>query len=570
MAGLSRSSSYFILPTMLAIVLALLAGVELWRSHHQALREGEREAENLIHLLAEQMERTVQAIDLTLIGMRDALAVAPDTPANDPRLQATLKRRLAALPFVRALFVIGSDGFLIHDTDYPSTPNVSLADRAYFEVHRNAPDVGLYVGHPLRSRSVNVWFISVSRRLSNADGSFAGVAVAAVEPRYFERFFASLEVGGEGAISLFLKDGTLLARTPNLDELIGKSFSTVELFQSPPPSGSWRVYWTNSAIDGTRRVIGAQALAGAPIIVSAGLGERAVLQAWLQYARVVAGGSILVLLLIAVSSALLRRSHAREEREKARVARSQRLETLGRIAGGIAHDFGNTIRIIQSTLTLLRPSLANQPDAVSLMADADRTLKSAYGMIDRLLAFARRQELRPTPVDLRDLLSGFTPILRQAAGPQVQLDLDLRDTATCLIDPAHLEAALLNLVLNCREAMPNGGRIVLELHKTTRPARHGKRRRANAQAEPWAEIVIRDNGVGMPRDVLERALDPFFTTKEAGSGLGLSQVLGFVQQSAGEVHLESEEGVGTTVRLLFPTTSDAPIASSARLSADAR
>jgi len=213
MAGLSRSSSYFILPTMLAVGLALLAGVELWRSYHQALREGEREAENLIHLLAEQMERTVQAIDLTLIGMRDALAVAPETPANDPRLQATLKRRLAALPFVRALFVIGPDGFLIHDTDYPSTPNVSLADRPYFEVHRNPPDAGLYIGHPLRSRSVDVWFISVSRRLSNADGSFAGVAVAAVEPRYFERFFASLEVGDEGAISLFLKDGTLLART---------------------------------------------------------------------------------------------------------------------------------------------------------------------------------------------------------------------------------------------------------------------------------------------------------------------------------------------------------------------
>jgi two-component system, NtrC family, sensor kinase len=120
MAGLSRSGSYFILPTMLAIVLASLAGAELWRSYHQALKDGEREAENLMHLLAEQMERTVQAIDFTLIGMRDALAVAPDTQANDPRLQATLKGRLAALPFVRALFVIGPDGFLIHDTDYPA------------------------------------------------------------------------------------------------------------------------------------------------------------------------------------------------------------------------------------------------------------------------------------------------------------------------------------------------------------------------------------------------------------------------------------------------------------------
>jgi signal transduction histidine kinase len=123
------------------------------------------------------------------------------------------------------------------------------------------------------------------------------------------------------------------------------------------------------------------------------------------------------------------------------------------------------------------------------------------------------------------------------------------------LDPAHLEAALLNLVLNCREALPNGGRIVMELHETTRPVRRGKLRAASSQEEIWAEIVIRDNGVGMPRDVLERALDPFFTTKKAGSGLGLSQVLGFAQQSAGELHLESKEGIGTTVRLQFRTTN---------------
>jgi hypothetical protein len=214
MAGMSRLSSYFILPAMLALVLALIAGLELWHGYHQALRAGEREAENLVHVLAEQTERTIQAVDFTLISMRDALAVVPNTPPNDQRLQATLKERLAALPFVRGLFVIGPDGFLIHDTDFPNTPNVSLADRRYFEVHRNSPDVGLYISRPLLSRSVKTWFISVSRRLNNADGSFAGVAVAAVEPRYFERFFESLEVGAGGTIALFLSDGTLLARTP--------------------------------------------------------------------------------------------------------------------------------------------------------------------------------------------------------------------------------------------------------------------------------------------------------------------------------------------------------------------
>ena len=168
----------------LAFLLGLLAAAEMWRSCGQATSAAERLAEVFAKLLAEQTEGTIRAIDLTLIGVREALRVAPGLAPNDPAYQAALKERLKSLPYVRALFVIGADGYITHDTDYPKTPRMSLEDRPYFQVHRMDPSLGLHIGKPLLSRSVGVWFVSFSRRINNPDGSFGGVVVAALEPGY--------------------------------------------------------------------------------------------------------------------------------------------------------------------------------------------------------------------------------------------------------------------------------------------------------------------------------------------------------------------------------------------------
>jgi signal transduction histidine kinase len=197
---------------------------------------------------------------------------------------------------------------------------------------------------------------------------------------------------------------------------------------------------------------------------------------------------------------------------------------------------------------------------MALVDEADRSLKSAFDIIDRLLAFARRQELSPRATDLGALVSGFAPILRQAAGPQVQVDLDLDAgrPLVCVIDPIHLESALLNLVLNGKDAMPDGGRIVIAVREAHAPRKGPFQRRPQSASPRWAEVAVRDTGSGMSREVLERAFEPFFTTRTAGSGLGLSQVLGFVQQSAGDVRIDSREGGGTAVSMLFPTSADLP------------
>jgi signal transduction histidine kinase len=536
----------------LAICIGLPAAAEIWRSYREATSVAERSVIGIARLLAEQTERTIQAIDFTLIGIRDVLRLAPGRPAGDPAIRAALEARLESIPYVRTLFVIGPDGLATHTARRPPTQYSSVADREFFQVHKENADIGLHIGRPLRSRPWDRWFVSLSRRIDNPDGSFGGVVVAAMEPAYLKRLYEELSSGNGRLIALLLRDGTLIARTPDHDENIGRTFtdSPVRLLALEHGSG---VTWSTSPIDRTPRIVAYRTLAGGSLIALVGWTEGTIYDTWIEHAAVVAGGALLVWLLAAGLTWLWLKSRRRERLEQARLAQVQRLEMMGRIAGGIAHDLGNTIRIARTTFTLLRPSLAGRQDAMALVDDADRSLESAFDIIDRLLAFARRQELSPKPTDLADLISGFAPILRQAVCPEVDLDLDLAGPLVCVIDPIHLESALLNLVLNSKDAMPDGGRIAIVL-RAAPPPRDRRRRGTgrHAEAARWAEIVVRDNGSGMSRDVQERAFEPFFTTRTGGSGLGLSQVLGFVQQSAGEIRIESQEGRGTTVTLRFP------------------
>src|SRR5262245_62048676 len=154
----------------LAVAIGVLAAAEIGRGYGQATTAAERSVSGLVRLVAEQTERTIQGIDLTLIGIRDALKVAPDLPPHDPAFRAALQERLKVLPYVLSLCVIGPDGIVIHGSGDPSTQTLGFSDRPYFQVHRDDPRVGLHIGQPLQNRFHKVWFVSVSRRLTGPDG----------------------------------------------------------------------------------------------------------------------------------------------------------------------------------------------------------------------------------------------------------------------------------------------------------------------------------------------------------------------------------------------------------------
>jgi signal transduction histidine kinase/CheY-like chemotaxis protein len=228
------------------------------------------------------------------------------------------------------------------------------------------------------------------------------------------------------------------------------------------------------------------------------------------------------------------------------LAQARKMEAVGQLTGGVAHDFNNLLTVVLGNIDMLgrRPEdearRTRRIDAIRQATERGRDLTR------QLLAFSRRQHLSPVSVDVNALIADFTPLIRQAVGEAVTLDVQLASVPlSAHVDPTQLETALLNLAVNARDAMPGGG--VLTITTARRAGTGGDR----------VVIDIRDSGVGMSPEVRERVFEPFFTTKEVGkgSGLGLSQVYGFVRQSDGEVQVESAPGHGTTFSLRLPASS---------------
>ena len=246
---------------------------------------------------------------------------------------------------------------------------------------------------------------------------------------------------------------------------------------------------------------------------------------------------------------------------------AQRLETVGQLTGGIAHDFNNLLTIIQGNLQVLEelPAVADDPYGRELITAAIRAARRGSELTGKLLAFSRRQVLRPTRVEVAPMLRSLAEMLARAVDQRIRITVEADETGlTVDVDPGQLESALLNLAVNARDAMPSGGQLKLHAFSCNSlppTVRREPRRLAENVPGSWVAIAIRDTGEGMSEDVKEHALEPFFTTKAAGrgTGLGLSTVYGFINQSDGGLSLESQAGSGTTVTLYLPRRlSDGP------------
>ena len=237
----------------------------------------------------------------------------------------------------------------------------------------------------------------------------------------------------------------------------------------------------------------------------------------------------------------------------AQLRQSQKMEAIGTLTGGMAHDFNNLLGIIIGNLDMLRDARANDPDIDELAGEAlDAAMRGAE-LTRSLLAFARRQPLQPRHLDLDVVIAGVVNLLSRTLGEDIEMALNFsQNLCSVVADPAQLEASLINLATNARDAMPRGGKLtVATMHQTLRANDVA----ANPDVPPgdYAVIEVTDTGEGMTPEVRSRIFEPFFTTKdERGTGLGLSMVFGFMKQSGGHLSVYSEPGVGTTFRLYFP------------------
>ncbi len=257
----------------------------------------------------------------------------------------------------------------------------------------------------------------------------------------------------------------------------------------------------------------------------------------------------------AISGAALVYHDATASREtEHKLLQSQKLDAIGKLTGGVAHDFNNMLTVITGTTETLVAGLAHQPALQKTAELIDQAAERCSELIQHLLAFARRQPLQPRDVDVNATVLDIAKLLRPTLGEQVEVNSILeQETATAHIDASQLANSLLNMAINARDAMPNGGKLLLETRNVVLDEAYAQ---ANPDVKPgpYVMLAVSDTGAGMTQDVLDKVFEPFFTTKEVGkgTGLGLSMVYGFVKQSGGHIRIYSEVGHGTTIKLYLP------------------
>lgn len=248
-----------------------------------------------------------------------------------------------------------------------------------------------------------------------------------------------------------------------------------------------------------------------------------------------------------------------------RIRQTEKMEALGQFTGGIAHDFNNILTVITGTIEILTEAVAEDPSLLEITMMIDEAATRGANLTQDLLSFARKQPLEPRETDVNSLIIDTARLLRPTLGEHIEIE-SVFEEEVCLatVDPSQLSTALLNLAINARDAMPGGGKLIIETRSIRLDEAYASMH-SEVQPGRYALIAVSDTGVGIPTAILDKVFDPFFTSKEPGkgTGLGLSMVYGFVKQSAGHIKIYSEEGHGTTIKIYLPPGTGAALVSEA-------
>ncbi|ABD07965.1 periplasmic sensor hybrid histidine kinase [Rhodopseudomonas palustris HaA2] len=484
--------------------------------------------------------------------------------AGEGALHARLKRLAAGSEQIKSMWIFDSNGqTLVNTLLYPS-PRTDFSDRDYFKAHVGK-DIGLFVGRALQPRPPygGAPFFGVSVRRNMPDGSFAGTIQSSVLPNYFEGFYAKVGRENGSYAALVREDGAILARFPAIEHA-DATIKSDGLIGRAMRAGSTEGTLTHvSALDGIERRIAYRKLPNLPVYVYAGLETEAIRRMWLsQLGAYLLVGLPATAALIAIVVLALRRTRRLYEEAGRRAAaenalkQSQRLESLGRLTGGVAHDFNNLLMVVGGSVQKLRRRHHDLQDRRTFDM-IDSAVAKGAGLTRQLLSFSRRHNVAAKLVDLGDAVMKFADVLRQSVRSDIAIAIEPpTEPVVVQIDPNEFEIALLNLALNARDAMPDGGRITISI-RTETLKNFGPRRLTG----DYAILGFADTGIGIAEEIRDRIFEPFFTTKpvDRGTGLGLSQIYGFIQQSNGAITVESTVGGGTRFDLFLPRSTESPI-----------
>lgn len=580
----------------ITIILLICAGAGFaaYELRQRDINEAKRELRALDILLAEETERSIQSADLMLQSIQEKFAGdgidTADAFSSSLAGRETfemLKARTTGMPLLDAVELIDAEGRLVNMSRFFPAPEINVADSDFFRALKNRATDAPYLSGPARSRSVGKLDIFLARRFNNKQGEFVGVLVAALDPVYFQNLFGALQ-GGDG-VSLWRRDGTVLVSSPTLTgvDTLFKQLPSRSLRRMGEPM----TYVAAATSSEPSRIVAAMADREFPLVLSVSKTVDEVLADWRQFLALLILGTILCVLMIGTIMLLLMRQFstyeqltaavaergravALREQAEAQLRQAQKLESIGQLTGGIAHDFNNLLTAVLGNLELLKRHLESKDRRLYNFAkNAYDAANRGASLTQRLLAFSRRQPLEPRPTGLASLLAAISEILRRTLGEKIDITANIAtDLRPALVDQNQLENAILNIAINARDAMEGGGRLHFEA------VNHNCAGMVDARglAMPLDQCIllsISDTGKGMTQEVLERVFEPFFSTKPAGrgTGLGLSQVYGFIKQTGGHITLQSEIGKGTKVSMYLPCaeTPAAPVRPRATLEANA-
>jgi two-component system, NtrC family, sensor kinase len=571
--GRAEWTLHWLLAAAIVLPLAIFAAAATISYREHQIEARDRLQRNL-GTVYEHALKVLETIELANRYLDEILndAADPDIRANEADFHRRLKSLTDILPQFADIWIVDPDGHpVVAGTVFPIPRELDLSDRDYFRAHKNNQVEGLYVGSVVTARATNARgqprFFALSRKRLGIDGKFGGVTVISISPDYFRDYYATLTQPIVAA--LVRGDGTVLARYPELPQEVTRLTQGNDLAVQIEARRDSGTLTSRSAVDGKERIYAFRKLPRVDLYVTAGVDTAEVIEAWmLGMSRhlifgLPATAALIALTLMALTrtrreaaaNEMLRDEIVRREQTEEKLRQAQKMEAVGRLTGGIAHDFNNLLTAIIGNLDLALRRL-DGPDRVrGWLANSRQASERAATLVQRLLAFSRQHPLEVRSVDINRLVQGMSELLGRSIGETVTIETVLAAGLwNAAIDPNQLENAIVNLAVNARDAMPEGGRLTIETANGHLDETYVESAGEDIAPGQYVMVAMSDTGAGMSRDVISRAFEPFFTTKPTGvgTGLGLSQVYGFVKQSGGHIRIYSEVGVGTTIKLYFP------------------
>ena len=550
---------------VLPVVLYATAATISYHQHFDEARDRLRRNLAIVH---EHAQKVFETFEFASRYLDETTSTATDEQirANEASHSERIRSMTVSMPQLRDLWIIGTDGYpLVSGTVFPM-PRIDLSDRNYFKVHHDNAVNGPYVTELLDARAANTKFFAISRK-REINGRFAGVSIVSIAPEYFSEFYSQLPPPGVAA--LLRGDGAVLVRYPETAGSQQRLPANSPFFKAVAINPVSGLVSAPSAIDGRIRIFMYQRLEKLPnLYVTVSVEADAVTRAWMRdMGSHLIFGLPATLALVILGLIALRRSErlqqevSRRESTEQALRQAQKMEAVGRLSGGIAHDFNNMLTVILGNIDMASRRIGDDNPRIQRLLDSARQASErAATLVQRLLAFSRQHPQEVKSVDINRLVQSMSELVRRTIGETVTIQTVLAGGLwKVAVDPNQLENAILNLAVNARDAMPDGGRMTIETANSYLDEAYVA---ANSEdrftAGQYVLLAVTDTGAGMSREVRERAFEPFFTTKPTGmgTGLGLSMVYGFLKQSNGHIKIYSEPGEGTAIKLYFPRIAE--------------